>query len=334
LEFDQIIKDLQNKIFSPVYFFHGEEPYFIDLLTSYIEQNALDESVKEFNQAVVYGRDVSPMDVIDLARRFPMMGNYQVVIVKEAQGIKNIEELELYLDSLMETTILVISFKYKKIDKRKGFYKKLSKSKDVVVFNSPRIRDYEIPKWIEKTVTDKGYSIHPIAAGLLSEHLGNDLSKIINELEKLMINIDSGSQITQDEIEQHIGISKDFNIFEFQKALWQRNALKAHRIVNYFEANPKEHPLQMVSVLLHNYFIKVYLYHHISDMDDRKIAAELGINPFFVKEYQQAARVFPQRKVKSIISQIKTLDLKSKGVGSTDAQSYGELKELVFRIMN
>jgi len=334
LKFDQIIKDLENKIFSPVYFFYGEEPYFIDRLTSFIEKNALDESVKEFNQAVVYGRDIEPHDLIDLSRRFPMLGNYQVVIVKEAQDIKNLEELEVYLDSPMETTILVISYKHKKLDKRKGFYKKLSKSKDVVVFESQRIRDYEIPRWIEKTILESGYKIDPYAAGILSEHLGNDLSKVINELKKLMINIEPGKEITKIDVEQNIGISKDFNIFEFQNALWQRNALKAQRIVNYFEANPKENPLQMISVMMHNFFIKVFLCYNIRNLEDNKIAAELGIVPYFVKDYKQAARVFSQQKIKSIISQIKTLDLKSKGISSNDAQNYGELKELVFKIMH
>lgn len=334
MEFDQIIKDLQNKIFAPVYFFHGDEPYFIDQLTTFIEKNALDESVKEFNQSVVYGRDIEPRDLIDLARRFPMLGNYQVVIVKEAQEIKQLDELEPYFENPMESTIMVISFKHKKVDKRKGFYKKLTKSKDAVVFESQRIRDYEIPRWIEKTIQQNGYKIEPYAAGMLSEHLGNDLSKISNELKKLMINIERGTEITRDDVEENIGISKDFNIFEFQNGLWQRNALKAQRIVNYFEANPKDHPLQMISVMLHNFFMKVFLYHHLRNFDDRKIAAELGLSPFFVKDYKQAAAVFSVPKIKSIISQIKTLDLKSKGVGSNDAQSYGALKELVFRIMH
>lgn len=334
MDFELILQDLQNKIFSPVYFLHGEEPYFTDQLTSYIEKNVLDESVREFNQSVLYGRDVTPIDIIHLARSFPMLGNYQVIIVKEAQEIKKIEEIEPYLDALMETTILVISYKHKKFDKRKSFYKKLIKSKDVVVFESERIQDREIPKWIEKTISVRGYKIHPIAAGILSEHLGNNLNKISNELEKLMINIKPGTEITENEIEENIGISKDFNIFEFQKSLWQKNPLKAQRIVNYFESNPKDHPLQMISVMLHNFFIKIFLYHHIRNMEERKIAAELGISPFFVKDYQQASRVFSPQKVKSIISQIKTLDLKSKGVGSNDAQSYGELKELVFKIMH
>ena len=334
MDFELILKDLQNKIFSPIYFLYGEEPYFTDQLASYIEKNALDENVREFNQTVVYGRDVSVKDIIHQARSFPMMGNYQLIIVKEAQEIKKIEEFEPYLDAPMETTILVISYKYKKLDKRKGFYKKLTKSKQSVVYESQRIRDYEVPKWIEKTISQNGYKIHPVAAVILSDHLGNDLNKISNEIEKLMINIKPGSEITETEIEENIGISKDFNIFEFQKSLWQKNALKAQRIVNYFEANPKEHPLQMISVMLHNFFMKIFLYHHIRNLDERKIAAELGINPFFVKDFQQASRVFSTQKTKSIISDIKNLDLKSKGVGSNDAQSYGELKQLVFKIMH
>jgi len=217
--FDQIINDIKNKIFFPIYFLYGEEPFYIDQLTAYIEQNALDESVKEFNQSVVYGRDVSPKDVIDLARRFPMMGNYQLVVVKEAQDIKNIEALEPYFDSYLESTILVINYKYKKLDRRKSFYKTLNKTKNVVLFESVRLYDNQIPGWIEKTVRLLGYRIDPVASELLSEYLGNDLSTIYNELEKLIINVKAGQTITVDDVEEHIGISKDFNVFEFQKAL-------------------------------------------------------------------------------------------------------------------
>lgn len=334
LTFDQILTDVRNKVFSPVYFLYGEEPFYIDLLTDFIEDNALDEDVREFNQSVVYGRDVTAKDIIDLARRFPMMGNYQVVILKEAQGMQKIEDLEPYLGSVLSTTILVVAYKYKKLDKRKSFYKSLNKSKDTVLFHSEKLRDHEIPVWIEKMVGSMGYSINPMASRLLSEYLGNDLGKIHNELEKLAINLEKGSKITEVEIEKNIGISKDFNVFEFQNALAKRNALKAQRIVQYFEDNPKDHPLQMISVMLHNYFIKVYLYHHIKGMQQREIAAELGVHPFFVKDYAQAAKVFSPQKIKSVISQIKQLDLKSKGVGSLDASGYGELKELVFKIMH
>ena len=334
MRFEQIINDINNKIFFPIYFFYGEESFFIDQLTAYIEQNALDASVKEFNQSIVYGRDISTKDLIDLSRRFPMMGNYQLVIVKEAQDLKSIEGLESYLDSYLETTILVINYKYRKLDKRKAFYKKLNSTKNVVLFESKRLYDNQIPSWIEKTVRLQGYEINPICSELLSEYLGNDLSKIYNEIEKLIINLKSGQTITEEDIERNIGISKDFNVFEFQNALGSKNALKAQRIVQHFEANPKEHPLQMITIMLHNYFMKVFLYHQLKNKDNKVIAAELGINPFFLKDYKLASSRYSPQKIKSVISQIRTLDLKSKGVGSTDGNDYGDLKELVFKILH
>lgn len=334
LTFEQIIKDIHNKIFYPVYFFFGEEPYFIDQLTHYIEENALDESVKEFNQSVVYGRDVSPKDIIDLSKRFPMMGNYQLVVVKEAQDIKEIGELEPYLSAPLNTTILVLNYKYKKIDKRKTFYLKMKKSKDVILFESKRIYENKIPAWIEKSVRLLGYTISPHASRMLSEYLGADLGKINNELEKLAINLEKGSLITENEVEAHIGISKDFNVFELQNALTYRDAYKAQRIVQHFEANPKDHPLQMLSVMLHNHFMKVFLYHKNSGDAQNTIASILGINPYFVQDYARAAKAFPPEKIKSIIAQIHQLDLKSKGVGSTDATSYNMLKELVFKVLH
>jgi len=334
LTFENIIKDIHNKIFYPIYFFFGEEPYFIDQLTDYIEENALDESVKEFNQNIVYGRDVTTKDIIDLSKRFPMMGNYQLVVVKEAQDIKEIGGLEPYLASPLNSTILVINFKYKKIDKRKTFYKKMKTSKNVILYESKRLYENKIPAWIEKSVRLLGFSISPHASRMLAEYLGADLGKINNELEKLAINLEKGSLITEDEIELHIGISKDFNVFELQNALAARDAFKAQRIVQHFEANPKEHPLQMLTVVLHNYFMKVFLYHQLKGGNQNTIASVLGINPFFVQDYQRAARSFSEQKIKSIIAEIRQLDLKSKGLGSTDAQSYGPFKELVFNILH
>jgi DNA polymerase III subunit delta len=313
---------------------HGEEPFFIDQLASYIETHALDEASREFNQSVLYGRDVTPEAVISMARSFPMMGNYQVVILKEAQEMDKIDELEAYIKSPLSTTVLVICYKHKKVDKRKSFYKSLSNSKDTVLFHSERLKDYQIPDWIEKTAGIMGYSVNPVSSRILSDYLGNDLGKIHNELEKLAINLEKGATITEEEIEQHIGISKDFNIFELQKALGTRNALKVQRIVKYFEDNPKEHPLQMLSVILHNFFVKVFIYHHVKQGKPKEIASELGVPPFFVKDYAQAAKVYSPQKIKTIISGIRTLDLKSKGVGTTDATSYGELKQLMYTIMH
>ncbi len=334
MKYEEIIRDINNNIFLPVYFLTGEEPYFIDKITALLENSILDEGMRGFNQTVVYGRDVSVKEVIDLSRRYPMMGNYQVVIVKEAQYINNIENLEAYITSPLETTILVIANKYKKVDKRKAFYKKMNASKSTIVFNSEKVKDWLVLKWIESEIISRGFSISPVALRLMSDYLGNDLGKITNEIDKLVININKGSRITDVEIEQNIGISKDYNLFELQNALSERNQLKAQRIVQYFEANPKDHPLQMISPMLHNYFIKIFLYHFIKNKEPNKIAAELGVHPFFVKDYGKASKSFSPQKIKDIISKIRILDLKSKGVGSNDSLGYGELKELVFRIMN
>ncbi len=334
MKYEEIIRDIKNNIFSPVYFLSGEESYFIDKIITLLEDSILDDGMKGFNQTIVYGRDVTVKEVVDLSRRYPMMGNYQVVIVKEAQYINNIENFESYIASPLDTTILIIAYKYKKVDKRKSFYKKLNSSKSTVIFNSEKLRDWAIPKWIEAEIRTRDLSISPVALRLMSEYLGNDLGKIINEIDKLVINLNKESKITEVEIEQNIGISKDYNLFELQNALTDRDQLKAHRIVEYFEANPKDHPLQMISPMLHNYFIKVFLYHFIKNKEPNKIAAELGVHPFFVKDYAKASNVFPQHKVKDIISRIRTLDLKSKGVGSNDSTGYGELKELVFSIMH
>lgn len=334
MDFRSILNDLKNKIFAPVYFFYGDEPFFIDQLTKYIEKYTLDESVKDFNQSVVYGRDSSGKEIVDLARRFPMFGNFHLVIVKEAQDVKDIEILEPYLDAPSDSTILVISYKYKKPDRRKSVFKKLSKNPNFIAFESKKLYDNQVPAWIEKAVDELHCTIQPLAVQMLADYIGNDLNRISNELDKLMISTRQGEQITAEKVEENIGISKDYNVFEFQKALVQRNSLKAQRIIQYFEANPKENPLQMLTVILHNYFIKVLICNELKNITDNKLAGEIGVSPVFVKDYRQAARVFSPSKIKGIISDIRTIDLKSKGVGSTSATSYGELKDLVYKVIH
>lgn len=334
IKFEEIIRDAKNKVFFPIYFLFGEESFFIDEITNYLEQNILDEASKGFNQTVVYGRDVVARDIVDLARRFPMMGNYHVVIVKEAQMIKDIENLEIYLDNILESTILIINYKYKKPDGRKKFYKRLSKSKDAVYFDAIKLYENQVPQWISDTIKIMGYSISPLASALLTEYIGNDLNNLANEIGKLIINLKDGETITETHIEENIGISKDFNIFEFQKAITQRNALKAQRIIQHFEANPKEHPLQMLTVMLNNFFTKVFLVHQLRGKDNREIASELGLSPFFVKDYILATRAFPASKIEIIISGIRDIDLKARGLGISDAKSYGPLKELVYLMLN
>ena len=330
----EIFSALKNKIYSPVYFFYGDEPFYIDELTGYIEQHVLDEASREFNQTVVYGLDVTARDIVDLSRRFPMMGNYQVVIVKEAQNIQDFDPLLAYFDNPLDSTILVINYKYRKLDKRKTLYKRLSKSKKVILFESSKVYDNKIPAWIADRVRMLGHTITPKAEIMLAEYLGTDLSRIANELNKLTINLQPGEEITAEKVEQNIGISKDFNVFELQKALAKRDAFRALRIVQYFEANPKQNPLQMVNVLLYSYFMKVLMAYQLRNESKNSMASKLGVSPFFVGDYQMAARNYSVARLKEIISGLRQLDLKSKGIGVTDANSYGPMKEWVLKTVS
>ncbi|RLD56624.1 MAG: DNA polymerase III subunit delta [Bacteroidetes bacterium] len=332
MTFDQIIGDLKNKIYRPVYFLYGEEPYYIDEISNFIENTVLTDIEKEFNQTIIYGRDTNVNAIISNAKRFPMMANYQVVIIKEAQYVDKIEELGSYIENPLGSTLLVINYKYKKIDKRKSIYKKITKKG--ILFESPKVYENKIPGWISNYVGKKGYSITPKASIMLTEFLGTNLSKIVNEIGKLVINIPENSQIDDVLIEKNIGISKDFNIFELQKALGTKNILKANQIAHYFAANPKDNPLVKTIVLLFGYFSKLLIYQQLKDKSNRNAASELGVNPFFVKDYQTAARYYSFQKLTRIISYLKEYDLKSKGVGSVSATDGELLKELLFKILH
>ena len=332
--FENILLDLKNKIYSPVYFLYGEESYFIDVISDYIEETVLSETEKEFNQTIVYGKDIDIPTLTSYARRFPMMSNYQVILVKEAQDLKKIEELEPYILKPMESTLLVLCYKYEKIDRRKSLFKNIEKK--AVLFESARIYDNKIPDWISEYVRKRNYSISAKASYLLAEFLGNDISKIVNEISKLIINVPVHQEITEDYVEKNIGISKDFNVFELQKALGKKEVLKSNQIINYFAANPRDNPLVKVIPLLFSYFSKILVYHHLADKSRNNVAAALSINPFFVMDYQQAAANYSSGKLTSIISLLREYDLKSKGVDSS-ATSFpdGELmKELVFKILH
>lgn len=327
----EILQDFKNKIFQPVYFFYGEEPFYIDELTAYVEHNALDEANRDFNQQILYGRDVDAQDVVDISRRFPMMSNYQVVIVKEAQEIDHWNALENYLKKPSTTTILVINYKYKKLDKRKSFYKTLSKSKEVVVFESAKLYDDKIPGWITQRAQELNFLIKPQSALLLAEHIGNDLSRINNELSKLAISLKPGETITNDHIEEHIGISKEFNVFELNKALGTKNIFRALRIVQYFESNPKQNPLFVIIPVIYTFFVKVLLYHQFQKEDPKMLPAKLGINAFFLREYQVAAKNYSVADIKKIMVDVHDLDLKTKGLNTSDSLSYGPLKEFIMK---
>lgn len=331
--FDSIINNLKNKIYSPIYLLQGDEPYFIDVITDLMENSILDENEREFNLSVFYGKESDVNAIIDASKSFPMMASYQVIIVKEAQSLKNIERLESYCKQPQPTTILVLCHKYKTIDKRKSFYKAISK---YVCFESKPLYDNQIPKWITDYLAHRKYSITPQAVTLIAECIGNDLTKIANELGKLIINVPPIQKITEKEVEENIGILKDYNPFEYVKALSSKDVLKANKIINHFISNPKEFPLVLIIGLVFNYFLKLVIIHKLTPQERSSkqiVASEIGVNPFIVPEYQTAANNYNLSKVVKIISILREYDLKSKGVDSTIP--YSELlKEMTFKILH
>ncbi len=334
MSFEQILSDLKNKIYKPIYFLSGDEPYFIDLITKYINENVLSDAEKSFNQTVMYGKETEIHAVIDTAKRFPMMANHQVVIVKEAQNIKNIDDLIHYVNAPLKSTLLVINYKYKTLDKRKKLYKAINENG--VLYESKKLYDNEVPAWINGYLKNRNRSIAPNAGMLLTEYLGNDLSKIANELEKLIITLPDGEfNITTTHIERNIGISKDYNNFELHKALTQKNVLKANRIVNYFGHNPKDNPFTLTISTLYYFYSKVLTYHFIKDKRDRRnVAATLKVNPYFVGDYEKAAKNYNPQKTVEVIGLLREYDLKSKGFNNVST-SHGELlKELVYKILH
>jgi len=327
-----ILSDLRNKIFHPIYLLYGEEPYFIDMVCDYIEANVLSEQEKEFNQTIVYGKDVNAATVMSYAKRYPMMSNYQVLIVKEAQDLDDTEALLPYAQNPVSSTILVLCYKYGKIDKRKSLYKAIEKAG--VVMESAPLYDNKIPDWIHAYVSEHGFSISPKASALLGEFVGTELSKIVNELTKLFINLPAGAEITEDTIERNIGISKDFNVFELQKALGKKDVFKANMIIRYFAANPKENPLVKIIPSLYSYFSKILIYHYLPDKSKNSVAAALSVNPFFVQDYMSAAKNFNLARCVNVISYLKEYDLKAKGVDNASASDGELMKEMVFRILH
>lgn len=329
----KIVNEIKQGNIKPIYFLMGEEPYYIDKLTEYIENNILTEEEKGFNQMVLYGKDVSIEDVISNAKRYPMMADRQVVIVKEAQELsRTIEKLESYAENPQPTTVLVFAYKYKTLDKRKKVTKLLEKAG--VVFESKKMYDNQVGDWIKRILSGKGYSIEPKAAAMLVEFLGTDLSKINNELDKLMIILPQGSMITPKIIEDNIGISKDYNVFELRKAIGERDQLKAYKIADYFSQNPKDNPLVMTTGLVFGFFSQLLQYHGLKDRNPSNVAKLLKINPYFVKDYDIALRNYPMKKVSAIVATLRDIDVKSKGVGSNAIPQSDLLKEMLVKIFN
>jgi DNA polymerase-3 subunit delta len=329
MNFEGIMADLKAAKYKPVYFLMGEEPFFIDQIADYIAEHVLAVEERSFNQLVLYGRDTDMKTVVSSARRYPMMASRQVIIVREAQQLKNLEGLETYLTAPMPSTVLVLAYKYKKLDKRTKLAKLLTEKS--VVLESDRLREDKVPAWIMNYLKERDYRADQKTATLLVDFLGNDLGKIGNELDKLLIVVPSGSrEITADLIEKNIGISKDYNTFELTRALATGDLVKSNKIVRYFCNNPKNNPFILTIASLFYYFTKVLLYHGLVDKSKENVARELGINPFFVGEYLQAANQFSFTRTRLIISWLREYDLKSKG-GSMASEG-DLLRELIFKI--
>ncbi len=335
---DQVLQSLKSGDFKPVYFLQGEEPFYIDQILDYIEDNCLQEAEKGFNQTILYGKDVSMAEVLTHARRFPMMAERQVVIVKEAKDIQDLNKEEgqklliQYLEKPVPSTVLVFGHKHKKVDGRRPLAKAL-KDKSVLVTTTP-LRDYELPAWIDKYVKSQGYSINQNSVQMLAEYIGTNLERLSNEISKVIVNLGEGKAINEDLIQKYVGISKEYNVFELQKAISQRDILKANKMVNYFAANSKANPIIPMIAALYSYYAKLLILHGSKDQSDKGLASAMGTNPFFVKEYKLAARNYPVGKVMQNMSILREADLRSKGVGAGSMSDGDIFKELVYRLMH
>ncbi|MBI9041415.1 DNA polymerase III subunit delta [Lutibacter sp.] len=329
----KIVSDIKSGNIKPIYFLMGDEPYYIDKISDFIDKTILTEEEKGFNQMVLYGRDITIEDIVENAKRYPMMAEKQVVIVKEAQDLsRTIENLTTYAEHPQPSTVLVICYKYKTIDKRKKLYKAINKCG--LVYESKKLYENQIADWIRRVLSGKKYQIEGKATLMLVEFLGNDLSKISNELDKLMVVIPAGSTITPNHIEENIGISKDYNNFELRKAVGERNVLNVNRIINHFAQNQKANPLVVTISLLHGFFTQLLIYHSLKDKSNSSVARGLGVNPFFVPDYITAGKNYPMRKVSQVIALLRDADVKSKGVGANAMPPGDILKELLFKIIH
>jgi DNA polymerase-3 subunit delta len=333
MKFEQIISDIKNRVYKPLYFLMGEEPYFIDQITDLISSSVLDESQKPFNLNVLYGKDTNVSTIDNTARRFPMGADYNLVIVKEAQSLTDIDQLNFYAQNPLQSTLLVIAYKYKNLDKRKKLYKTINKNG--VLFEAKKIYDNHVPKWIQNYLNAKNCSMEPAAGVMLTEYLGSDLAKISHELDKLILTLPEGlSRITPEQVETNIGISKEFNNFELMKSLAKKNVLKANRIIQHFGQTQKVNNINMIISSLFYFFSKVLALHFLRNETNASIAKTLQINPYFIGDYQIASKNYSRSKVVDIISILREYDLKSKGIGNPSVQADELLQEMIFKILH
>jgi DNA polymerase-3 subunit delta len=338
-KYEQILNDLKKRIYHPVYLLMGEESFYIDKVSEYIADNVLDESEKAFNRLILYGKDTDARSIIYASSRPPMMASHQIVIVKEAQGLgtDDIGKMEAYFTSPLSTTILVLCFKDKSIDKRTKVYKEIEKKG--VILETVKLYDNEIVEWTTNYLRKKGATINPAAAAILADHIGNDLNRIVNELDKLFILLpENNKTITAEHIEKNIGISKEYNVFALGSAVLARNVFNANRIINYYAKNPNNNPMVLIMTSLFTQFSRALKYHLIKrnnrSIQSKDIATQLGVSPFFLKDYESAAMKYPILKIVQIIELLREYDMKSKGWNNPGTSDSELLKELIFKIMH
>lgn len=332
MDHNTIIRDIENGKFEKIYFLHGEEPYFMDLISAAVVKHALQDHERDFNQTILYGKDADALSLISELKGYPMMAERRLVVLKEAQDFKAMEDLAAYFESPSDQTIFVINHKYKTYDTRKKSMK--SVAKNGLVFKSEKIKEYRLPDWIKDKVISMGYSISPKASMLLAEFLGNDLSRIVNELDKLQILVEKGTTINEIHIEENIGISKDYNVFELINAVGARNVEKANRIVDYFDHNPKATSIIVVISNLFNHYSRLMRIHFMENKSREAIAASLKVHPFVAGELVNSSKIYNPKKIAANIAVLHEYDLKSKGVGNSSFTEGQLMKELMFRLMH
>ena len=328
---DKIVNDLKKGHFKPVYWLEGEEEYFIDLIINYAENRILTDNDAAFNLTVYYGRDAAWTDIINSCRRYPMFSDKQVVILKEAQSMRDIEKLEGYIEKPLPSTLLFIAYKNKKLDERTRLAKMLKEK--AVLFNSKKLYDSELPEWTNELIRSKGYSISNKALALLLDHIGNDLNRLNNEIDKRAINLATRKNITEDDIENFVGISKEFNVFELQHSIANKDLYKAIRIIQYFAANPKAAPLQLIFPSLYNFFSKVLMVYAVPARDAKSVATAIGVHSFFVKDYIHTAHKYSHHEIENILLLLYEYNLRNIGIHDAGTDDSELLKEMVVKMM-
>jgi DNA polymerase III subunit delta len=329
---EKIIPDWKKKSFKPIYWLEGEEEYFIDRVMDYAEHHILSESEASFNLSIFYGKDANWADVVNACRRYPMFAERQVVLLKEAQQMRDVEKLETYIENPLGSTVFVISYKEKKLDARKKFTKLVKEKGELVT--TKKMYDSKLPEWTQEMLHSKGLTITPKGLALLVDHIGNDLSRIENEVDKLSVNLGKRTHITEEDIEEYIGVSKDYNVFELQAALAAKDLSRCIQIIQYFEANPKAGPIQLILPSIYSFFSKVFMVFGAGSNDEKAIAASIGVNPFFMKDYMQAARLYTYQGVEKVLLLLHQYNLKSIGIGSAGTEDDSLLKEMVVKMMS